>query len=64
MVQELKIHRGNKFSNYFQASVVCDKMPSNGGGRPAESFAVLVPAYNVSIKMLKIFVKLILANFK
>ena len=45
MLQELKIHRGNKFSYYFQASVVCDKMPFNGEGQSAESFAVLVPAY-------------------
>ena len=63
MLQELKIHRGNKFSYYFHASVVCDKMPFNGEGRSAESFAVLVLAY-ISIKMLEIFIKLVLANFE
>ena len=30
MLQELKIFRGNKFSYYFQTSVICDKMPFNG----------------------------------
>ena len=49
MLQELKIHRGNKLSHYFQASVVCDSMPFDGvtetkEGRPAQCFALLVPA--------------------
>jgi len=49
MLQELKIHRWKKLSYYFQASLVCDKIPFNGvteteKRRPAVCFAVLVPA--------------------